>query len=162
MVERSRWRCTSSSDYESSFRYLICSDYPAVWCLLNRMWNYLQTTPSGVGVPPWARWGVAGTWGNLRVWEEETQAPRGCGGVGRSRTRSAWAERPALFPAGPLLRPCLWMIGCAAGHAAALTPQHYPGSREEGRPGLHCARTGTRPRAWALERGWAEIASQAP
>ena len=143
MVERSRWRCTSSSDYESSFRYLICSDYPAVWCLLNRMWNYLQTTPSGVGVPPWARCRVAGTWGDLRVWEEETQAPRGRGGVGRSRTRSAWAERPALFPAGPLSGP---VSGWSDVRRGTLLPWPHSTAQAVGRKGvLACTVPGQAP-----------------
>ena len=107
------------------------------------MWNYPQTTPSGVGVPPWARWGVAGTWGNLRVWEEEMQAPRGSGGVGRSRTRSAWAERPALFPAGPLSGP---VCGWSDVRRGTLLPWPHSTAQAVGRKGvLACTVPGQAP-----------------
>lgn len=155
-MERSRWRCTSSSDYESSFRYLICSDYAAVWCLLNRMWNCPQTTPSGMAVPAWAWCRVAGTRRDLCVWEEEMQAPRSCRGVGSGRARSLWPEHPALFPADPPVRPSPWTIRCAVGHASAPVSTALPSEvlpRTVGRKGvLACAVPGQAPVPWPV--GW--------
>lgn len=165
----------------------MCSDYPAVWCLLNRRRNCPQTTPHGVVVPAWARWGVAGQgtafpeacalpWAHAL--QEEMEAPWGWRAGWSSRARYTHLEHETPFSPDPPSGLPHRILMCSGARSPALLPQSpqrwqvasSPG-QQEGRLLSHsyreypaCPVQGrtSHPVTRRMKSGWTEIRSQVP